>query len=222
MSYLASLLLSLPLSAASPSAPVAPHGRYVEARTATVFAGACHFGAQATTQGRGALLAWHFEGGAERGVDLAGADVVVALSAAQNLADPGAERRSWIYVSDRCAPAVREAAVAWLREKNAPLLGAVQSVRAVPLSLAIDAERYAVRSPAAFELHGAALPDRACCSMPFNVWYRPFVELEGALVGFNQEFRLSDRAPDERWSRPDENAAFIGRFGASAPARARD
>jgi hypothetical protein len=209
MIHLAAIALSLPLAAA----PSEPRGRYVEARTAAVFAGACHYGGQATTQGRGALLAWHFEGGSHQGVDLSGVDLAVVLSAQTNLADAGVKRHSWIYVSDASSPKVRDAAVDWLRTREPALLGTVERVSAVPLSLSIGAERYALRSEAGFALKGALLPDRACCSMPFNVWYRPFVALVGALVGHNDEFRVEDRAVGDRWSRPDENAAFTGRFG---------
>ncbi len=221
MIHVAALVLSLPFSAGAVR-DVEPRGAYVEARTAAVFAGACHFGGQATTQGRGALLAWHFDGGAHQGVELAGVNVIAVLSAADNLADAGVKRRSWIYVSDAAQPKARDAAVDWLRTNRSELFGAVESVRAVPLAVSIEAERYAVRSDVGFALKGATLPDRACCSMPFNVWYRPFVALEKAIVGHNDEFRVNDRTVGERWSRPDENAAFTGRFGGAAVTRAKD
>lgn len=222
MIHVAAFLLSLPLTGAGSAPDVEPRGAYVEARTAAVFAGACHFGGQATTQGRGALLAWQFEGGSHGGAELAGVDVVAVLSATENLADAGVKRRSWIYVSSTDDSAARQAAVDWLRANQSELFGAVQSVRAVSLGLAIVGERYSVRSEAGFALAGATLPDRACCRMPFNVWYRPFVALENAIVGHNEEFRVSDRAVDERWSRPDENATFIGRFGERAAAHGKD
>jgi hypothetical protein len=227
MIHVAALVLCFPFAggaggAAGATEVTEPHGAYVEARTAAVFAGACHFGGQATTQGRAALLAWQFDGGVHRGVELAGVNVVAVLSATENLADAGVKRRSWIYVSDTALPKTRDAAVEWLRENRAELFGAVQSVRAVPLAVSIEADRYAVRSAVGFTLQGATLPDRACCRMPFSVWYRPFVALEKAIVGHNDEFRVNDRTIDERWSRPDENAAFTGRFGERAALRAKD
>ena len=47
-------------------------GEYVEVRTASVFAGACHYNGELTTAGRDALMAWNVKSGAWRGVDLAG------------------------------------------------------------------------------------------------------------------------------------------------------
>lgn len=215
--HLSSLWLGVALLSSS-AAPSAPHGRYVEARTATVFAGACHFGAQATTQGRGALLAWHIDAGAYDGIDLTNADIAVVLAASENLADAGVARRSWIYVSDRATPGVQRAALAWLRAQYTGVLGDVVGVYSVPLALALEPERYRVQSAGRFELAGELLPNRACCSMPFNVWYRPFVALDDPVVGCDREFRVSDPALRERWSRPDENAAFVGRFGSSGAA----
>lgn len=47
-------------------------GDYVETRTASVFAGACHYNGELTTTGRDALMAWNVVSGSWRGVDLAG------------------------------------------------------------------------------------------------------------------------------------------------------
>ncbi|MCA1632087.1 MAG: hypothetical protein LC774_17540, partial [Acidobacteria bacterium] len=47
-------------------------GVYVEARTASVFAGACHYNGELTTAGREAVLAWSVKEGSWGGVNLAG------------------------------------------------------------------------------------------------------------------------------------------------------
>ena len=44
---------------AAPAASNHITGDYVEARTASVFAGACHYNGELTTTGREAELAWH-------------------------------------------------------------------------------------------------------------------------------------------------------------------
>ena len=43
-------------------------GDYVEARTASVFAGACHYNGELTTTGRDALMAWNITAGSWDGV----------------------------------------------------------------------------------------------------------------------------------------------------------
>ena len=194
----------------------APRGRYVEARTASVFAGACHYGSEATTQGREALVAWRFEGGREAGVELDGVELVVALAGERNLAEPGA-RRAVVYVDG--APAAAGAARRWLLREHAALLGAGEpTVVRGPLALAFDGERYSVEAEGRFSLRGATLPDRACCAMPQSVWYRPFAAVEPALVGRNDVFRYCDPALGRAWSRSDENTGFAARFGPRAGA----
>lgn len=205
----------LPLSFLMPSAnDVAPSGAYVEARTASVYAGACHYAGEATTSGREALLAWRIDAGTQSGIDLSGVAVAAALIDDANLADGPHARRSIVYVQDDVAPARKAAACAWLAREHAELLGDVLAVRSVPIRLSIDASGYALASPGAFELAGGPLPDRACCKMPFNVWYAPFEPLCDRLVGNDGEFRFTDAMLGAVWSRPNENAAFVGRFGA--------
>src|SRR6185295_2466072 len=88
-------LMSL-LGSSVPSAEIS--GRYVEARTASVFAGACHYGGERTTAGREALLAWSIDAGSFGGVDLSGTCVAALVSDETNLDDAPSARRSVVYV----------------------------------------------------------------------------------------------------------------------------
>ena len=60
-------------------------GDYVKVRTASVFAGACHYNGELVTTGRDAVMAWCFTSGSWRGVDLSGLRVMAAVGAEQNL-----------------------------------------------------------------------------------------------------------------------------------------
>ncbi|MFN0243050.1 MAG: DUF1326 domain-containing protein [Planctomycetota bacterium] len=199
--------------AALVSEPASPRGWYVEARTAAVFAGACHHGAQSTLVGRDALLTWHVDAGEYAGVDLAGLDVAVLVRGNANLGEPATVRESWIFVEDSASRARASAAAQWLARHHATALGTVRAVRQVSLSTALDGDRYRVSSPGLFELAGSALPDRACCSMPQQVWYRPFAALDAPLVGLDDEFRVTAKELGIEFSRPDENGAILGFFG---------
>ena len=77
-------------------------GDYVEARTASVFAGACHYNGEVTTTGRDALMAWNVTAGSWNGVDLKGVHAIAVVSADENLSDLQAARRSELIV-DRSA-----------------------------------------------------------------------------------------------------------------------
>lgn len=220
------LLLASPSSALALT-PDAPSGVYVEARSASVYAGACHYGAEYTTQGRDAVLAFRFEGGAHDGVALAGTGLVCLLSADRNLAEPGAARSSVVLLDAAAPPAARAAALAWLRATHGERLGSLRAVRSVALSIVapdvapapagsgVD-ERYAVSAGDAVRLTGNLLPERQCCKMPYDRWYAPLVPLEDALVGHTEALLLDEPLLGLRWRRTDENDAFVARFGASA------
>ncbi len=213
---LAPLLLQLSTSAAP---AVEPCGRYVEARTASVFAGACHYGGERTTSGREALLAWSIDTGSFDGVDLSGACVAALVVDDQNLDDaqsldgaPSA-RRSVVYVPASASAAQRDALAHWVGTRSAQVLGEVRAVEVVPLSVCVAAESYAAKVPGHFDLAGNSLADHACCKMPFQVWYDPFTTLEGRLVGCDVRFVVEEPVLDSTWSLPGANAAFFGRFG---------
>src|SRR5712664_1391791 len=73
-------------------------GDYVEVRTASVFAGACHYNGEVTTTGRDALMAWNVTAGKWNGVDLAGVRAVAIVTSEVNLSDNDAARRSEIII----------------------------------------------------------------------------------------------------------------------------
>src|SRR5437667_12278476 len=73
-------------------------GDYVEVRTASVLAGACHYNGEVTTTGRDALMAWNITAGKWNGVDLAGVRAVAIVTSEVNLSDNDASRRSEIII----------------------------------------------------------------------------------------------------------------------------
>ncbi|MBK7877391.1 MAG: DUF1326 domain-containing protein [Planctomycetes bacterium] len=210
---MSALLPALFFLASNPvDASAAPHGRYVEARTASVFAGACHFGGERTTAGREALLAWRFEGGAVDGVELAGVEAVLVVVADANLAEATATRTSVLYVDEDASAAQRAAVENVLERELGAARGRVDAVLSVPLEVVIAPDDYSAAAPGRFTLRGGTLPDRACCKMPFHVWYAPLAPVEAPIVGLNTAFEFTDARFGRVWSRPDENASFTGAF----------
>ncbi len=205
--------LLIPLLSPVPAESTPCTGAYVEARTASVFAGACHYNGEFVTAGREAVCAWRIDAGTFDGVDLAGVTIAAVIAADANLDEGTAARRSVVHVDAALDSARSAAAVRWLATTRGSILGTVLEVRADPLRVAIDADSYTVVVPGALELTGALLPDRACCAMPQNVWYTPFERLERPLVGLDEAFEVRSPKLGRAWSRPGENAAFTGRFG---------
>src|SRR6188474_3381125 len=71
---------------------VSLRGDYVEVRTASVFAGACHYNGEVVTTGRDALMAWNVTSGKWQGVDLTGVRAMAIVTADANLSDDQAPR----------------------------------------------------------------------------------------------------------------------------------
>src|SRR5258708_27417744 len=86
-------------------------GDYVEAPTASVFAGACHYNGEVTTTGREALMVWNVTSGKWKGVDLVGVRAIASASADVNLSHEQAGRRAELIV-DKSASHAHAAAMA--------------------------------------------------------------------------------------------------------------
>ncbi len=220
----AALALCASPSLASANAADAPlvrdlSGTYVEARTASVFAGACHFGAEFTTAGREAVLAWQLEQGSVDGVSLAGVTVIAAVAAEENLDVPEAARSSVVYLAQDLDPARREAVLAWLEAEHAPALGTLRAVRAVDVSLVLADDAYRVRAGEFVSIEGSLLPDRECCRMPQEVWYRPFDRaVSHPIVGQAALFSCTEVVLERTFTLRGANCVFAGRFGDEAHA----
>ena len=201
------------LSVGSQADATSVAGDYVEVRTASVFAGACHYNGELMTTGRDAVLAWRVTSGAWRGVDLAGVRAVAVVSADANLADAAAARRTEVVVDSAASEAQAEAMAAALKSKFGATLGHVIFVRRAPVTFEREAEAYSVSVPNIAELTVRAMPNHECCKMPQLVWYNPLVPVAGRRVG--QTLKASytgDAAIGERWQQAGQNSAFYGSF----------
>lgn len=185
-------------------------GIYIEARSASVFAGACHYNGEYPTQGRELIAGWRLDEASTGRAELAGVEVVVAVAGDRNLEEPDAARRSVVYVDGELDAPRADAAVAWLREGHAALLGEIIDVRRADVSVLREGDAFAVGAGDDVRFEGAALADRACCSMPSEVWYEPEVALGGRLVGHVETFRFVEPRLGVETVRHDENSAFVG------------
>ncbi len=187
-------------------------GDYVEARTASVFAGACHYNGERQTTGRDAVLAWSFASGTWRGVDVSGGRVLAIVNADANLADADATRHSEIVV-DAANDAQADALLDAMKENYVSVLGRVVQVRRAAVNFEHDKEgAYRVETAGVAGLAVAAMPDKGCCRMPHLVWYEPFAKIEGRRVGFVEKSFYEGGASGEAWQRQSENSAFYGTF----------
>ena len=190
---------------------VSLRGDYVEVRTASVFAGACHYNGEVVTTGRDAMMAWNVTSGKWQGVDLAGVRVLAIVSADANLAEGNAARQSEVIIDSNASRTQALAMLNALKEKYAASLGNVVDVRSAPIRFERNGRTYAVATNEA-AINVEAMPNDLCCKMPNLVWYTPLVGLENRKVGYTSKALYSGKVVGEPWSRSGENSAFYGSF----------
>jgi hypothetical protein len=210
LGILASLTGSLTLNSRAETASV--RGEYVEVRTASVFAGACHYNGELTTAGRDALMAWNVKSGAWQGIDLTGVQAVVIVSAAENLAEKNAARQAEIIIGENASDAQSRAMLEALKSRYAASFGKIISVRRGPLSFEHKNKAYSVTADNFASINIEAMPDDLCCKMPQLVWYSPLVALENRKVGYTTKALYAGGNVGEPWQRSGENSAFYGSF----------
>ena len=190
---------------------VSLRGDYVEVRTASVFAGACHYNGEVVTTGRDAMMAWNVTSGKWQGVDLTGVRAMAIVTADANLSDDKAPRSSELIIDAQASDAQSKAMIAALKAKYATALGNVVTVRSAPISFERNGRSYMVKADDA-TIDVEAMPNDLCCKMPNLVWYSPLVGLENRKVGYTVRAGYSGKAISTPWSRSGENSAFYGSF----------
>ena len=190
---------------------VSLRGDYVEVRTASVFAGACHYNGEVVTTGRDAMMAWNVTSGKWQGVDLSGVRVMAIVSADANLSESNAARQSEVIIDSQASRQQALAMMNALKEKYAASLGEIVAIRTAPISFERNGRTYAVVSNEA-AINVEAMPNDLCCKMPNLIWYTPLVGLENRKVGYTAKALYSGKSVGEPWSRSGENSAFYGTF----------
>jgi hypothetical protein len=186
-------------------------GEYVEVRTASVFAGACHYNGEVVTTGRDALMAWNVTSGKWQNVDLSGVRAMAIVNSKSNLSEPNAARQSEVIIDAAASREQANAMLSALKEKYASSLGEIVEVRNAPITFEHKDRTYTVNADEA-TINVEAMPNDLCCKMPNLVWYKPLVGLENRKVGYTINATYGGRRVTEPWTRSGENSAFYGLF----------
>src|SRR5882672_12037658 len=186
-------------------------GDYVEVRTASVFAGACHYNGEVTTTGRDAMMAWHVTSGKWNGVDLTGMRVIAVVSSDDNLSNAQAGRRAELIMDKSATHDQAVAMLEAIKSRYADALGEIVSVRTAPINFKHEGQTYQVDSAEA-AINVEAMPNDLCCRMPNLVWYSPMVSLGQRKVGYTIKALYTGNTVADNWERAGENSAFYGSF----------
>jgi hypothetical protein len=187
-------------------------GDYIEARTAAVFAGACHYNGELVTTGRDAIMAWSFQSGDWHGVPLAGVRAMAVVTSDASLGDTSAARKTELLVDSSATPAQVQAVADLLRARSAGQLGAIAAVRQGAISFSDTDHHYAVSSDGFGCMTVDPMPNNECCKQPNDVWYSPLNPVPNRKVGYTLLANYTAGAIAQPWQRVEENSAFYGQF----------
>src|SRR5579872_185955 len=178
-------------------------GDYVETRTASVFAGPCHYNGEVMNTGRDAMMAWKFDSGVR---------VMAVVSCDANLADQTAARKSEIVIDKSAGEVQAQAALNSILSHDKSMLGKVVSIREGKINFSHVGREYQVECAGLGSMDVQGMPNDECCKQPNLVWYEPLVKLTGRKVGYTVDAEFSGGKVADSWQREDENGAFYGAF----------
>ena len=190
----------------------AVQGEYIEARSVSVYVGACHFGAEFVEGGKEATLVWNIHRGNWNNVSLDGLTVVAVVSAKTNLAIDTKTRKSVLYVDTKTTPEQRAAISNMLATKRADVLGKVVATQIAPITFVKKGTKYDVTVGKVLTLSANRYP---CvhCTQPHQIWYEPLTMIKNAIVGKSEIYRYKDTYLPVNWQQGDTaNNVFVGSF----------
>ena len=187
-------------------------GEYLEVRSASVYVGACHFGAEFVEGGKEATLVWNIHNGSWNNVSLDGLTVVAVVSAKNNLAIDTKTRRSVLYIGNKATPEQRTAISNMLATKRADVLGKVIATQIAPITFTKKGTKYDVTVGKVLTLSANRYPC-AKCTQPHQIWYEPLTKVQNPIVGKSEIYRYKDRYLSVNWQQSDAvNNVFVGVF----------
>lgn len=187
-------------------------GEYIEARSASVYTGACHFGAEFVDGGKEATLVWNIHSGTWNDVSLDGLTVIAIVTAKKNLAIDTETRKSVLYVDTETTAAQRAALRDMLETKQNEVLGDIVAMQAAELSFAKEGTRFDVTVGEVLALSANRYPC-AACTQPHQIWYEPLAPVQNAIVGKSEVYRYRDTQLPVTWHQGGTvNNVFVGDF----------
>lgn len=186
-------------------------GEYVEARSAAVHAGACHYNGELTTAGREAVLAWNVHSGTVGGVRVDGLGVVAVVAGSDNLADAKSARRTVLYVDSKATPAQRKALVEMATRSAKSVFGTVAAIKSAPFRFVSEGKSIKVTAGDAATVNVSKYPCTHCV-MPAQTWYKPLIQVEDAVVAQGVSTGFKDATLGITWSHEASDNVYVGTF----------
>ena len=187
-------------------------GEYIEARSASVYVGACHFGAEYVEGGKEATLVWNIQHGSWNNVSLEGLTVVAVISAKSNLDIDTTTRKSVLYLDPSTTADQRAAISDLFTTKQTDVLGEIVATQTAVIEFTKKDTKYDVTVGNVLALSANRYP---CvnCTQPHQIWYKPLTAIQNAIVGKSETYRYKDSHLPVMWQQSGTaNNVFVGSF----------
>ena len=209
---LMAIVLLLTVAGGFATQPETVQGKYLEARSVSVYVGACHYGAEYVEGGREATLVWNIRQGTWKGVSLEGLTVVAVVTAKNNLAIDTNTRRSVLYLDEKATLEQRASVIDLMTTKRSEVLGEVVSTENAPITFTKEGVKYDLRVGEVLTLSVSRYPCQNC-TQPHQIWYKPLEQLDTPIVGKSTSYCYQDKILSVTWNcGEDTNNVFVGDF----------
>ena len=209
---LMAIVLLLTVAGGLATQPETVQGKYLEARSVSVYVGACHYGAEYVEGGREATLVWNIRQGTWKGVSLEGLTVVAVVTAKNNLAIDTNTRRSVLYLDEKATLEQRASVIDLMTTKRSEVLGEVVSTENAPITFTKEGVKYDLRVGEVLTLSVSRYPCQNC-TQPHQIWYKPLEQLDTPIVGKSTSYCYQDKILSVTWNcGEDTNNVFVGDF----------
>lgn len=195
-------------------------GEYLEARSCDVYTGPCFANSQFDSGGREAVMAWKVDEGRWNGVSVSGLGVALVLNAEGTLGYDGVfpmkagAIKSVILVDEKATPPQQAALVDFVKQSAKGVIGSLQAVKTVPISLTNDhlAGRgvFSAGKLARIETRAFRQSDR-CCTNELN-YYQPLAEVDNSSPAYANTLAYVGDGLDSRWTLHNIRGAYLGTF----------
>jgi len=214
------LVSALAVAAVPLTAQNTVKGRYLEARSCDVYAGACYANSETGLTGREAILAWNVTEGSWNGTALDGLNVVAVVKAGETLgyaSNIKGETRSTIILDSAASEAQRNALIDMAKLLGGKLLANVVETK----DAAFEAELGTCdKTGACARLNAGDLvkietrciggKDHMCGNE--SLYYPPLTAVDNAVPAFTTTASYKGSALGVTWTDMDKRSAFVATF----------
>lgn len=218
--FLAGFVLSLAVLAVPVAARAAEiHGDYLETRSADVWTGPCFANSETGLVGREAILAWHVQSGAWKGVPLDGLSVVGVVKASATLGDPFSTpypAQAVVIVDERGTTDQRRALVAFAQAMGGGILDSVVRTEVEPIAMQVrqgaseSTGTLEAGTLVSVETRAVGDQDRHCGNE--ETYYPPLAPTSHAMPAVAVTDHYRGDALGVSWTTHDKRNAFVGHF----------